>query len=533
MVRKYKLGVWSTLVVLTLLLAMLPAWVEARPPSQDPPPQQLLVNPGFEGIGCSGTGYCEGNWTRDTFTGAVYGEIFTPEGWVTYWSESFNEVAGQDYGRPECKVIPKAAPYLGPPARIRSGFYAVQQFGFHRPIDSGIYQVVTGLTPGATVRLSAYAHAWACDEDGDAYSCGDPYQMYFRVGIDPNGGTNPWGSGVIWAGGYSYDEYRLIGPVEAPVGEAGNVTVFLRATAKWGFKHNDVYWDDASLVYTTPPEPATNTPLPPAATITPGPSPTPGPTSTPRPDGAIVHRVQPGETLYGIALQYGVTPEQILELNAGSIGPNNMIWTDQELVIEIPSNPPTAQSPTMTPTAPITPTPGSGGGTTTGEPGSICVLAFHDRNADTFRQPDTEEMISNATFSIGDAGGLLGQYTTDGLSEPYCFPDLTAGTYQVRLQSPEGYVPSGSPSMAVALSADVPMNIAMGVQRGEAEVSEASSEQEEPETIEVPSPNEEEEEESGESFVSMAGRWVARIGGIVMVGLAVVIGVVFFVSRRR
>ncbi|MBN2390941.1 MAG: hypothetical protein JXR84_09465, partial [Anaerolineae bacterium] len=45
----------------------------------------LLVNPGFEGIGVpvDNISPVYDNWTRDTFTGVQYGEIYTPEGWVT------------------------------------------------------------------------------------------------------------------------------------------------------------------------------------------------------------------------------------------------------------------------------------------------------------------------------------------------------------------------------------------------------------------------------------------------------------------
>jgi hypothetical protein len=201
-----------------------------------------IRNPGFEGI------TQPGGWTRETFNGIPYTEIFTPEDWVTFWSEGENPYGGQ-YGRPECKVIPNEPPFVGPPARIRSGDWAVQQFGFFRAIDSGLYQVVTGLSPHAIVQASAYAHAWSCDDDEHGpYSCGDLWNMLFRVGIDPNGGTDPWSPDVIWADRYSNDEYRLIGPAQAEVEEAGTVTVFLRATAEWPFKHNDVYWDDASLV---------------------------------------------------------------------------------------------------------------------------------------------------------------------------------------------------------------------------------------------------------------------------------------------
>lgn len=500
---------WGILVTGGLILGLLPTWASAAPSLQEPG-QNLLKNPGFEGLSCnpaSPPGWCYDNWTRDTYTGVPYGEIYTPQGWVTFWSEGTNPADGRKYGRPECKVIPRQPPFLGPPARIRSGNYAIMQFGFYRSIDSGVYQVVTGLTPHAIVQASAYAHAWTCNDDEHGpYSCGEQYQMRFRVGIDPNGGTNPWSPSVIWAEGYSYDEYRLIGPVQAEVGDAGTVTVFLRATAKWPLEHNDTYWDDASLIYTTPPATSTNTPLPPPPTNTPGPSPTPLPTPTPRPDGCSVHIVQQGETLFGIALRYGVEMDQILRFN--NIPNPSLIQTGQELVISCPLETPT---PLPSPTPLATPTP---------ETGSVCVLAYHDRNGDTFRQQDTEEMLPNAVFSLGDVSGLLGQYTTDGLSEPYCFTGLTPGTYRVTMQPPPGYVPSGPSDMALALGTAGTLDVVLGAQRGQ--------------VTETPESSPAEPEGEGTRLVSsQVWRWVARISGILVLVLAIAVAVLFVLSRRQ
>ena len=71
--------------------------------------QNLLKNPGFEGITCSPgsqPGWCNDNWTRDTFNGQIYQEMYTPQGWTTFWSEGTNPADGRKFGRPECKVIP-------------------------------------------------------------------------------------------------------------------------------------------------------------------------------------------------------------------------------------------------------------------------------------------------------------------------------------------------------------------------------------------------------------------------------------------
>lgn len=105
------------------------------------------------------------------------------------------------------------------------------------------------------------------------------------------------------------------------------------------------------------------TPEPTQATEEPTDEPTEEPTATPPPE-QITHTVQPGETLSRIALQYGVTVQQIVQLN--NISNPNLIYVGQVLVIRsgpAPTPAPTATAgptntpaPTNTPTA--TPVPG-------------------------------------------------------------------------------------------------------------------------------------------------------------------------------
>lgn len=521
------------ILLIVVLLGVTPLFSLAAPGRSRPAQEgeELLKNPGFEGITCapsSSSGWCDDNWNRDTFNGSVYQEVYTPQGWVTFWSNGTNPVDGRKYGRPECKVIPRVEPFVGPPSRIHNGNYAVMQFGFFRAIDSGVYQVVTGLSPQANVQASAYAQAWACDDDEHgASSCGDDYQMLFQVGIDPNGGTDPWNPNVAWASGYSYDDFRLIGPVQAQVGDGGTVTVFLRATAKWPYKHNDVYWDDASLVYTSPPATPTNTPPPPPPTATPGPSPTPLPPPTPRPDGASVHIVQSGDTLFGIALMYGVDVDQIRELNASSLGSNDLIRPGQELVISLP-----AEQPAPTPQSALpTPAPTAVSADSEAEQGaggtSICVLAYHDRNADTLRDGETEELLPNAEFTLADASGVVDRYTSDGISEPYCFTGLTPGSYRVIQNAPPGYEPSGPAEWPVAVAEGTSLDIQFGDMRSEGPA--ASGETAEP----TPANEEEDEPANGGSAVSSIFATVAKVSGVLVLLLAAAVAVLFVLNRRR
>ena len=272
---------WAALTAVTLILGTLPALTNAASSAQQPG-ENLLKNPGFEGITCrpgSEPGWCLDNWTRD-----AHDDIFTPQGWVTWWRK------GGEYVQPEVKTIPNVAPYTGELPRIRSGNYAVFLLNMWRLQDAGLYQVVTGIEPGTMVQFSAHAHGWSCDSDQDmGYSCGDPWNQWFQVGIEPNGVADPFSPGVAWsADQLSADHYSLIGPISAQVGAGSSVCVFLRSQTKWGYKFQGAYWDDASLVVTTPGSTPTRTPTP---------TPTDTPTPSPMPMNLVSCVSEPGEDI--------------------------------------------------------------------------------------------------------------------------------------------------------------------------------------------------------------------------------------------
>ncbi len=532
----------TAVLVIAMLLGMIPI-LSLAAPSHAPTAQEgtnLLRNPGFEADWGTEASH-RARVFPDEGEGyeTIRGEIMTPPGWTTWYRHTAT------WAEPEVNDTAQNPD----PRRTRTGQRAMRLFTYQRRHDGGFYQTVGGLQPGQTVRFSAYGHSWSCDTmTADATSCGDPWGMVLQVGVDPQGGTSPFSTSVVWSGEQiSPDEYRRIGPVSTQVGPGGAVTVFLRSTAKWPVQHNDAYWDDASLVTTAPGEPPT--PTPPAEepepteppeeepTETPGPSPTPLPTATPRPDGAIVHIVEAGETLFGIARMYNVSADQIRELNAGSIGPDDMIRVGQELVISVPDE----EAPAATP-VPETPTPTPDAepeATPTPEPepdpepegATICVLAFHDRDGDGTRDPNTEELLPNVSFTIADASGVVDEYMTDGVSEPYCFTGLAPGSYRVIQQPPGGYEATSATEQNVALAEGTSFDFQFGVTR--IEEAESPEETEEEEVVE-PAPVDDEPAEPGEGLVLADALSIfARVAGILVLILAGVIAVLFVLSRRR
>jgi LysM repeat protein len=518
----------------TMILGVLPVLSLAAPvPASERQDQtNLAINPGFEGISCrpgSEPPECLDNWTHDVHWPGepIHDNIFTPQGWITWWRK------GGDYGQPEVKTIPNVSPFTGELPRIRSGHYAVLMFTFYRLQDMGLYQCVSA-EAGSTVELTAYAHGWSCDESGGAkmgYSCGDPYNQSFRVGIEPNGVADPFAPSVVWnEKAYAPDHYKLIGPVSAQVGEGGRVCIFLRSSTKWQYKYADVYWDDVSLVKTAAGSPPTNTPPPPPPPATAGPPPTPLPTPTPRPDGSIVYVVQSGDTLSLIAQKTGVGVDQIRALNASSIGEGYIIHVGQELVLSLPSEAPDptespADEPEVVADAGDEGEGEDGGGGIGGggaaNNSSVCVLAYHDRNNDTFRDEANEELLPNAQFTLANAAGVAGQYTSDGFNEPYCFV-VAPDSYRVIQSPPPGYAVSGAAEQAVALTDGATINIAFGyVRSGDAAAPDAA-------------PEEADEGDSGSSNGTRSVfSTVAKVSGVLVLLLCAGVAVLFVLNRRR
>jgi LysM repeat protein len=224
---------------------------------------------------------------------------------------------------------------------------------------------------------------------------------------------------------------------------------------------------------------------------------------------------------------YGVSADQIRKLNAGSLGPNDLIWPGQELVISLPSEQPT---PTPQP-APPTPEPTSVAGSPVTEGGtggaSVCVLAYHDRNADTFRDSENEELLPNAEFTIANASGVVDRYTSDGISEPYCFTGLAPGAYRVIQNTPPGYEPSGPAEWPVAVAEGTSLDIQFGNMRGESPAAPGET------TEPTPASEEGNEPADGGSAVSSIFATVAKVSGILVLLLAAGVAVLFVLNRRR
>jgi LysM repeat protein len=201
------------------------------------------------------------------------------------------------------------------------------------------YQRVGGLTSGDVVKATAFGWVYTCNNTEN--SCiieAAPYRQSdtsagasLKVGIDPNGGTDPNSADVKWsAAAAPYDQWAEMSVTATASGDS--VTVFLYMSQAAGLALNNVYWDKASLVRTEAGEGEA------------APAPAFVPFVVPqgvRPDGSIVHVVQAGDTLSSIAYaysDYSVTIESIAALNE-TIKPNTrFLQIGQEIIILPPGS---------------------------------------------------------------------------------------------------------------------------------------------------------------------------------------------------
>lgn len=153
------------------------------------------------------------------------------------------------------------------------------------------------------------------------------------------------------------------------------------------------------------------------------------PTATPNADGVIYLTVQPNDSLWGIAAGAGISLSELLALN--EMTEDTVIQPGQQIVIGYGTPPATATvelpTPTVTPTR-LPPTP-----TYTPLPPprtAICIKAFSDTDRDGVHDAG-EPFKVNVAFTVFNEAVVVGNYITNGVSEPHCWEGLTPGDYKV------------------------------------------------------------------------------------------------------
>jgi len=208
----------------------------------------------------------------------------------------------------------------------------------------------------------------------------------------------------------------------------------------------------------------------------------------------IVHVVGAGETLSAIAVNYGVTVDEIVASN--ELDPNAILQIGQRIVIEF--NTGTDEGSAATPaelaeaalgateTATVIdearaiggvalnndlpPAPVAGAGAPMMDPAAfdpvVCASVYVDDNQNGVMDPG-ETTVSDGRIRLLDkAGNQLADLRADAESQPLCIGDGQPQIYTVAAAAPEGYGLTGSEALRVDLRDGRPIHVAFGVKAG-------------------------------------------------------------------
>ncbi|MBP7693378.1 MAG: LysM peptidoglycan-binding domain-containing protein [Anaerolineales bacterium] len=418
----------------------------------------LLTNGGFETAG-SGSGTA--NWTH-------------------WWSESPKPADGSFNYAFKPSWNQESLSGGAASAFIYAGNSSQRIVNNWDPWWAGVRQVATA-PAGATVRLTVYARAWATNGSWPA-SSDTSTPIRIQVGLEPSGSDNQFGGTVVWSGAIApHDSWQTVS-VQATVGAAGKVGVFISADYRGSSRQfMSAVFDEATLTVVSAGAAPTSAPgggtAPTAAPAAPVATAVPFVKPTPGPDGNIVYVVQPGDSAWGIAANAGLTLQQLTDLNGGIN--LNFISVGQRLVIGQgqPSTPPTATAapePTQDPNAPTAvPEPTA---TTAGEPtaaptaappgGKLCARIYEDQNGNALRE-EGETSVAGGNLTVIDAasGAPVQAYTTQAGEEEHCFEGITPGVYTLAAAPPAGYNATTSANARLEVQADASVNIEFGAQK--------------------------------------------------------------------
>jgi hypothetical protein len=538
--RKYGLIMFMVLALFGLGFLLLPA--ENHVLAQG---ENLLVNPSFEGQYSSyvpETPQELADCPRNICTTAQ-----VPQGWKPWWVKERPTDVNPEYKPAETNVGAE---------RIHSGSRAAQYFSFWSTHKAGLRQTVT-VPANAVLEFSIFGQAWISEEDNaDVSDRSGTVNM--QIGIDPTGGTNPYSPGVVWSGYQQpYDAYVRFSVQAQAQGEQVTVFTFSAPSVnpnspEYGFKHNDIYWDDASLaVVGAGAAPAA---APPASSGGGGSAPAPvapayvpGPTATPNADGIIYAEVQSGDSVWALAARAGISLDKILELN--EMGKDDLLRPGDLLIVGMgdpPSEEPVAAEDEQasseealaaesqpeaeaTPEAPAE-TPAEAPAEVAeakvaSSDVSVCLKAFDDIDSNGV-QDAGDALKAGVAFTISDGQSVVSNYVTDGESEPFCVTLPGPGSYRVARSILPNEILTTAGDRAVSLSEGSSLSLEFGSTMGEETVVAMVSDS----TGQAPAESESQPAAAEEGNTLLT---VAVVAAVVVAVLLLVAVIAIIVNNRR
>jgi hypothetical protein len=146
-------------------------------------------------------------------------------------------------GRPEFKKSVESH-------RVHGGSSSQQWFCFWHACSAGIYQTFA-TTPGKRCEVGAYVYAWSNydhDSTSELDSADDKANATWIIKVDPNGGTNAFGTGLLQSRAFTYDDgiYDQFVKINFVfTAQSSSATVFFENQRIWPIPNNDSFVDDA------------------------------------------------------------------------------------------------------------------------------------------------------------------------------------------------------------------------------------------------------------------------------------------------
>jgi hypothetical protein len=94
--------------------------------------------------------------------------------------------------------------------------------------------------------------------------------------------------------------------------------------------------------------------------------------------------------------------------------------------------------------------------------GQVCVLLFDDTNQNGLRDLE-EQKLAGIPVQVTSGGEVVASYTTDGVSEPYCFANLASDTYEVSWES-LAYTPTNEQTWTAEVTSGATLTHEFGAQ---------------------------------------------------------------------
>jgi LysM repeat protein len=406
--RARRIALRAALSALALVVALTPL---AQPTLPAIAQQNTLLNENFEGA-----------FKNDDAGGAecAASACLVPDGWNVWHTRRTDSDPLGVNAAPRYEQTRAAN-------RFRSGAAALRYSTSLATHTGGAYRVITGLTPGTRLKFSAAGSVWSTNDESPI-SARPSRDIKLKIGIDPFGGAggraNPFSPEIVWSGEQAPIDAFKDFTVETEA-RATSVIVYLYSTMRDPVRHNEVFWDDALLtVEAAAATPDPNAPPTPAAAVT---AEATAAATTPTPDvptDDVVHTIVSGDTLLGLTERYNIDQTELLRLNPG-LRPNSILSIGDRIVVKKGSGATATPDPAAAAQISVT-------GTVTGTPtvGTLCVEAFFDENGDAERD-DGEDLVPQIFFTIARDNVEVGNYTSDGVNEPYCVNNLVNGEYIV------------------------------------------------------------------------------------------------------